>query len=96
MATYIILGNFTELGIKNVKGSPERAKAFESAASQKGVKVKSVYWTIGQYDIAAIAEAPNDETITAALLALGRQGNVRTQTLRAFDASEMSRILEKV
>jgi uncharacterized protein with GYD domain len=40
-------------------------------------------------------EAPDDETLAAALLALGSQGNVRTSTLRAFSTDEMRGVISK-
>lgn len=54
-----------------------------------------VYWTLGQHDIVAVAEAPDDETIAAALLALGSQGNVRTKTMRAFSREEMRGVIQR-
>lgn len=96
MATYISLINFTDQGIRNVKQSPERAKAATQAAEKLGIKVKDVYWTLGQYDAVLIADAPNDEAITAWALGTGSLGNVRTQTMRAFSAEETNRILAKI
>ena len=96
MATDVLLGHFTDQGIQNVKGSPARARAFQETAGQAGVKVKASYWTLGQYDFVVILEAPNDETLTAAVLSLAAQGNVRTQTLRAFDAEAVSLIVGKM
>ena len=57
--------------------------------------LNTIYWTLGSYDIVAVSEAPDDETATAFALALGGQGNIRTTTLRAFDAAEMRGILAK-
>jgi uncharacterized protein with GYD domain len=65
-------------------------------AENVGVKVKEVYWTMGVHDAVLILEAPDDETVTAAMLGLGSLGNVRTQTLRAFNSSEMKEIISKV
>jgi uncharacterized protein with GYD domain len=92
MATYVILGNFTEQGIRNVKDSPKRAQAFREAAPKLGVTIKDIYWTVGRYDLLAIAEG-TDEAVTSALLSVGSLGNVRTQTLRAFSAAEFGRIV---
>ncbi|MEE8232743.1 MAG: GYD domain-containing protein, partial [Thermoplasmata archaeon] len=41
-------------------------------------------WTSGRYDGIAISEAADDETASAETLALSLQGDVRTETLRAF------------
>jgi len=96
MATYIMLANFTEQGIRNVKDSVKRAETFRELAKGAGVTVKDLYWTLGQYDIVAIADAQDEMTVTALGLTLAKAGNVRTQTLRAFSATDMTKILAKV
>lgn len=96
MATYVMLANFTEQGISNIKDSVKRAEAFKEAAKAGGVTIKDIHWTLGQYDIVATAEAADEMAVTALGLTLAKAGNVRTQTLRAFDAKEMSAILSKV
>jgi len=96
MATYIVLGQFTDQGIRNVKDTLKRADALKEAAKKSGATIKEVYWTLGQYDIATVVEAPDDATVTALLLGVGRLGNVRTQSLRAFSASEMEGILGRM
>ena len=60
------------------------------------VTIKPMYWTLGQYDQVCIFEAPDDETAASVLLAADMLGNIRTQTMRAFTASEMEKILAKV
>ena len=96
MATYVMLANFTEQGIRNVKDSVKRAEAFKELAQKSGVTVKDLCWTLGRYDIVVIVEAADEMAITALGLTLGKSGNVRTQTLRAFSAKEMTQILGKV
>jgi uncharacterized protein with GYD domain len=96
MATYIVLAQFTDQGIRNIKETIKRSEAFKKAAKEKGVTISEMYWTMGQYDIVAIAEAEKDEAVTALLLGAGALGNVRTQSLRAFTSSEMSQILGMV
>ena len=94
MPAYITLVNFTDQGIRNVRATTKRAKAFQSMADKAGAKVKEIYWTMGRHDVVVILEAPDDETVTRALLSLGSLGNVRTETLRAFSAKEMDGILK--
>jgi uncharacterized protein with GYD domain len=96
MATYVALVNFSDQGIRHVKQTAERAKAVTAAAQKLGIKVKDVYWTLGQYDAVMIADAPNDEAITAWALGTGSLGNIRTQTMRGFSAEEMKGILAKI
>lgn len=96
MATYILLGNFSEQGIRAVKDTTKRAEGLSKIGKKTGVTVKEVFWTLGQYDVAAILEAPDDAAATAFGLSVGKLGNVRTQTLRAFRADEMGEILGKL
>ena len=96
MATYIMLIQFTEQGVRNVQDSPKRAEAVKATGAKLGVKITEVYWTLGAYDGVLMAEAPNDEAMTALALSVGKLGFVRTQTLRAFDAEAFKGILGKV
>ena len=96
MATYVVLVNFTDQGVRNVKQTTERAKALVAAGTKLGVKVKDVYWTLGAHDAVLIADAPNDEALTALCLSVGALGNIRTQTMRAYSADEMNRVLAKL
>jgi uncharacterized protein with GYD domain len=95
MATYIVLLNFTDQGIKAAKDSPARFEAFRAGLEKTDVKVKSVYWTVGAYDIVVTLEG-SDEALTTGLLKLGAQGNVRTQTLRGLSLDEMKGLVAKL
>ena len=96
MVRYVILLNFTDQGIRNVKQTIERAKAFRSMAEKSGATLKDLYWTQGPYDLVATMEVPDEQTGMSLLLGLGSLGNVRSQTLRAFTAEEMNPILAKM
>jgi uncharacterized protein with GYD domain len=96
MPAYLVLGNFTEQGVRNVKDTTKRAEALRDLAKKAGCSVKDVYWTLGQYDTAAIIEAPDEAAISAFGLSVGALGNVRTQTLRLFSAEEMTKILGRM
>lgn len=96
MATYIVLGHFTDQGIRNVKETTRRAEAFKTIAEKAGATVKEVYWTLGQFDVASIVDAPDDASVNTLLLSVGALGNIRTQTLRAFSADEMGQMLARM
>ena len=96
MATYIVLGQFTDQGIRSVKDTTKRADAFKDMARRTGVTVKDVYWTLGQYDVVTVVDSPDEASITALLLSAGSLGNLRTQALRAFTGDEMGRIVGKM
>jgi uncharacterized protein with GYD domain len=95
VASFIVLLNWTEQGVKAFKESPSRVDAFNEQMAGLGAKVTDVYWTIGPYDIVAFVEAGDDESATAALLKLGSLGNVRSTTLRAFSRSEFEQIVAR-
>ena len=96
MASYIMLANFTALGMRNITATTQRARDFKKATEKVGIKVKDVYWTMGSYDVVLITEAKDDESMTAMALALGRLGNMTTKTLRAFPVKEMEKIIGKL
>ena len=95
MPSYVTLINWTDQGVKNFKDSVDRYEAAQAAMGKSGASFTDVYWTIGQYDLVAIIDAPDDETATAALLAVGAAGSIRTTTMRGFSASEMRDIIAK-
>jgi uncharacterized protein with GYD domain len=98
MPHYIILFNFTEQGIRNIKDLEKRAQAFKSAVQKAGGKFVSdsfLYLTLGKYDTVSIVEAPNDEAILPAILASASLGNVRCETLKAFTIDEAAKIIER-
>jgi uncharacterized protein with GYD domain len=95
MATYILLGTFTEQGIHNIKDTTKRAEAVRALGKKLGVVVQEMYWTLGQYDVAVVLEAPDEAAATSLALAVGAMGNVRTQLLRAFTAEEIGPIVAK-
>jgi uncharacterized protein with GYD domain len=96
MATYVVLAQFTDQGIRTIKNSPQRASQVEELAKSFGCDMKEVYWTLGHYDVVAIVDAPDEQSFTAFGLALGSAGNVRTQTLRAFNKNEFGAIVGKL
>jgi uncharacterized protein with GYD domain len=96
MVGFIALATFTDQGARNVKDTVKRADAVKDLAGRFGVTMKSIHWTLGQYDIVTYCEANDEASATAFGLALASQGNVRTQTLRAFTRDEMSDILAKL
>jgi uncharacterized protein with GYD domain len=95
MPRYVTLINWTEQGIAGFKESVDRYEAAQKQFEELGVQLVDVYWTLGEHDIVALVEAPDDESATAALLMLGSAGNVRTKTMRAFSREEMRGVIDK-
>jgi len=93
MSTYIVLLNWTQQGIENVKDSPARLNTARAAVEAAGGKLSDFYMTIGQYDMVVVIEAPNDETFAKAMLAIASHGMIRSQTLKAFTEEEYRSIV---
>lgn len=96
MATFVSSIKFTEQGITDIQDTCKRANSFKTAAKKMGVKVTDIYWTLGPFDGLLILDAPDEETATAAMLKLAAEGNVQTQTSRAYKSSEMEKIVAKL
>jgi len=96
MANYVILGNFTDQGIRGIKDTTKRAKAFRDLTTGMGGSIKDIYWTLGSYDIVLTMEAPDDETVAAILMKVGSLGNLKSQTLRAFDEVEINSLISRL
>jgi uncharacterized protein with GYD domain len=96
MPHYIIRLTWTEQGIRTIKDAPKRNAAGRAAIEKLGGRMVEDYITLGEYDSVAIVELPNDEAVTELLLATGRQGNIRTTTLKAFTTEEWMPIIERL
>ncbi len=92
MPKYVVLINWTEQGVRNFDESVDRYEAVKSIGS---VNFIDLYWTVGQYDLVGITEAPDDETMAAAMLKVAAAGNLRTTTMRAFDSAEMRAVIAR-
>jgi uncharacterized protein with GYD domain len=96
MPTYIGLLKWTEQGTKNAKDALNRNDQGRAAIEKVGGRMIGAWWTQGAYDAVVVSELPDDETASALAIALGMQGNVRTETLRAYGREEMQRIIDKL
>lgn len=96
MVTYIVLANFTDQGVQHIKEMPEWLRRGEERLKQAGGRFLSWHATHGAYDAVAVVELPDDETATRMLLALGREGNVRTTSLKAHSREEFVKIVNSL
>jgi uncharacterized protein with GYD domain len=95
MPIYVGLGNWTDQGTKDFRGAVQRGNGFREAVEQAGGRVRELVWTMGEYDFVTVVEAPDDETAATLVLRVAAAGNVRTKTMRAFDADQMSDIIAR-
>ena len=96
MPTYVVLMNWTDQGIRADKDTVHRREQGDALAEKHGARIEQVYWTMGHYDIVTMIEAPDDESITAMILELTSEGNLRTATLRAYDHDQMEAIVQRL
>jgi uncharacterized protein with GYD domain len=96
MLAYLSLYRWTDQGVKDVKNAVRRVEQATNAIQQAGGRVLAVYWLEGRYDLMSLTEWPDEDTAVAAQLANGMAGNVHSETLRAFSAEEMTRILQRL
>ena len=95
MPTFVSLVNWTEQGVKNFRDTLRRAEDYRGLVEKSGGQVHQLLWTLGEYDVVVVADFPDDETATAVVLQTAAGGHVRTKTMKAFDADQMSAIIQR-
>lgn len=96
MFTYIGLMRFTDKGIQAIKDTTKRAAAAKELAKKNGVNMREIFWTMGKYDLVCVLESEDEQALAAFNLAIAMQGNVRSQSMRAYPSNEMNKILAKL
>ncbi len=96
MAGYVVLYKLTEEGRSKIKDLPERIKRAKAESEQMGIRVIGVWLTLGEFDMVAVVDAPNDQTLAARLLRTDLAGNAVSQTMRAFSEEEFAQIVSKL
>ena len=96
MPTYVMLANWTDQGARQVKDSPKRVDTARKALTEMGGEFKSLYMTMGDYDLIVIYEAPDDAVAARFTLLLGQLGAVRTTTLKAFPEAAYREIINSL
>lgn len=94
METYVFLLEWTDAGLQQAANSVERVTRTVEAMERLGVRIFETYWTVGPYDLVLVAECPDDATAHAVGLDMASRGNVRSTTMRAFDRTDMERVVK--
>jgi uncharacterized protein with GYD domain len=94
--TYVMLATWTDQGIRSAKDSPRRLDAAKKALKEMGGDFKSFFLTMGDYDMVAVYEAPDDAVAARFNLQLGAMGNIRTRTLKAFPEAAYREIINSL
>jgi len=96
MPTYIMLSNWTDQGIHRVKDSPDRLEAARQLCRQHGAEITGFYMTMGAYDMVVVIDAPNDDAFAALAISIAKGGNIRANTLKAFDEDQYRKIIGSI
>ena len=96
MSAYMLLCNFTDQGVRNIKDAPSRRAAAREMGKKLGVDIKVGYLAMGTYDLLIHAEAASDEAMATFVMSLASKGNVRTTTLKVFPEAEYDKIVAAV
>ncbi len=96
MTTYVILGSWTDQGIRGIKDSPRRLDAARAALKEMGGEIRSFHMTMGDHDFVVMAEAPDDAVCARFVLTLAAMGSVRTKTLKAFPEAAYREIVKSL
>ncbi|MGD0102512.1 MAG: GYD domain-containing protein [Rhodopila sp.] len=96
MSTYVLLANWTDQGIKSIADGSTRLDAAKRMLEEMGGHFRSLYMTMGQYDLVGIYEAPDDAVAARYILLLGRIGNVRTTSMKAFPEEAYRQIVNSL
>ena len=84
MAKYVLLANWTDQGIRNIKDSAKRLDTGLALAKHQDCVYENFFMTMGSFDMVSVIEAPDDETLAKHVLTVAAGGNLRTITLKAF------------
>ena len=84
MPKYVLLANWTDQGIRNIRDSANRLDAGLALAKQQGCVYEKFFMTTGGFDMVSVVDAPDDETMAKHVLTVGAGGNVRITPLKAF------------
>ncbi len=96
MPGYVALAKFTQQGLSSIKDGPKQRDQLKAMAEKMGIHVVGVWVTMGEYDIVAVFDAPNDQTMATFLLESARAGGTTTQTMRAFSEEEFAQVVSRL
>jgi uncharacterized protein with GYD domain len=92
MPLYVTLMKYTQQGRQNINGVPERFQNSRSLVESKGGKVIAIYGLLGEWDLMAITESPDEKTAMSITMAIGKQGNISAQTMTAVSEEDFANL----
>jgi uncharacterized protein with GYD domain len=96
MATYIMLANWTDQGLRAIADGPRRLDTAKKTLEEMGGHFRALYMTMGQFDLVGVYDAPDDAIAARYILLLGQLGNVRTVSMKAFPEEAYRQIVNSL
>ncbi|TMC52673.1 MAG: GYD domain-containing protein [Chloroflexi bacterium] len=97
MPRFLIQGSYTADGVKGVlkEGGTGRRKAVEAAVHALGGKLEAFYYALGEDDVVAIVEGPDNITAATFSMGVAATGTVRTKTTVLLTPEEIDQAAKK-
>ena len=90
MLLYVTLGKYTSEAMKNINEVSERLQQNTRLVESKGGKLVAFYGLMGEWDMLAITEFPDEKSAVSTLLTIGKAGRLSTQTMTAIAGEEFA------
>lgn len=96
MPTYVILGRYTDQGMRYINEAPGRLDKSRALLEEMGGSIKSFFFTLGHYEFIMVIEAPDDAVTARFAMKVGMVGNVRTEVMKAFPEGAFREIIQTI
>lgn len=97
MPVYISLVKFTEHGITTMKQQGiARSERVQRNIESLGGRLLDAYYCLGEYDVVAILEFPNNRAAMKAAVLNSSLGHIKVTTLPAVSRGEWRSLLQEV
>jgi uncharacterized protein with GYD domain len=95
MAMYVSLVNFTHEGLKTMKAKGvSRSDTVKRNVESLGGKLLHAFYCLGEYDVVAILEFPDNRAAMKAAVLNASLGHIRIRTMPAVSREEWKTILK--
>lgn len=96
MQTYISLVKFTQHGVQTMKEKGvQRAELVKQNAKALGGKLVQAYYCLGEYDVVAVWEFPDNKTAMKAAVMNASLGHIQITTMPAVNREEWKTLLQQ-
>lgn len=95
MPVYVSLVKFTQYGISTMKQQGiARSKAVQKNIESLGGRLLEAYYCLGEYDVVAILQFPDNQTAMKASVLNSAPGHIQITTMPAVSRDQWRKILQ--